>query len=151
MQSLKAQFESQCVSSILDTVDATRIRCIFYIFVILLKHISGKYSFKWHVHLQKEQKTQKFVIVTFFSRLCDNPLSESGILTLMEALSGNQSLKHLSLMHTGLGDQGTLELAQRLQQHTLQELNLAYNSIGDSAALALVEACRNHPTIHTVQ
>lgn len=54
-------------------------------------------------------------------------------------------------MHTGFGDQGALELARQLQQHTLQELNVAYNNIGDSAAIALVDACREHPAIHTVQ
>lgn len=55
-------------------------------------------------------------------------------------------------MHTGLEDAGALELAQRLQQHTgLQELNVAYNNIGDNAALTLVDACREHPSIHTVQ
>ncbi|KAE8295696.1 NLR family member X1 Precursor [Larimichthys crocea] len=83
-------------------------------------------------------------------QLCDNPLLESGVCILLEALPENQSLTHLSLMHTGLGDQGALELAQRLQQHTLQELNVAYNNIGDNAALALVDACREHPSIHTV-
>ncbi len=86
-----------------------------------------------------------------FSRLCDNPLLDSGASTLTEALPNNQSLTHLSLMHTGLGDQGALELAQKLKQHTLQELNVAYNNIGDNAALALVDACREHPSIHTVQ
>nr|XP_046244025.1 NLR family member X1 [Scatophagus argus] len=83
-------------------------------------------------------------------QLCGNPLLESGAHTLLEALPENQSLTHLSLMHTGLGDQGALELAQRLQGHTLQELNVAYNNIGDNAALALVDACREHPSIHTV-
>ncbi|TNN01495.1 hypothetical protein fugu_010877 [Takifugu bimaculatus] len=83
-------------------------------------------------------------------KLCDNPLQESGLLTLLEALPENQTLMHLSLMHTGLGDQGALELAQKLQHHPLQELNVAYNNIGDNAALALVDACREHPTIHTV-
>ena len=86
------------------------------------------------------------------SRLCDNPLLESGACTLLEALPENQSLRHLSLMHTGMGDKGALQLAERLQQHTgLQELNVAYNNIGDNAALALVDACREHPSIHTVQ
>lgn len=85
-------------------------------------------------------------------RLCDNPLLESGACTLLEALPENQSLEHLSLMHTGLGDLGALELAARLQQHAgLQELNVAYNNIGDNAALTLVDACREHPSIHTVQ
>ncbi|XP_030250983.1 NLR family member X1 isoform X3 [Sparus aurata] len=83
-------------------------------------------------------------------QLCDNPLLESGTSTLLKALPENQSLTHLSLMHTGLGDQGALELAQGLQHHSLQELNVAYNNIGDNAALALVDACREHPTIHTV-
>ncbi|KAM9853556.1 NLR family member X1 [Aulostomus maculatus] len=83
--------------------------------------------------------------------LCDNPLLESGASILLEALPKNQSLKHLSLMHTGLGDQVALELAERLQQHPgLQELNIAYNNVGDNAALALVDACREHPSIHTV-
>lgn len=91
------------------------------------------------------------ITLNLLSRLCDNPLLESGVCILLEALPENQSLTHLSLMHTGLGDQGALELAQRLQQHTLQELNVAYNNIGDNAALALVDACREHPSIHTVQ
>lgn len=83
--------------------------------------------------------------------LCGNPLMESGAHTLLEALPENQSLTHLSLMHTGLGDAGALELANRLQKHEeLQELNVAYNDIGDNAALALVDACREHPSIHTV-
>lgn len=54
-------------------------------------------------------------------------------------------------MHTGLGDQSAHLLAERLGQHNmLQELNVAYNNIGDSAALTLVDACREHPSIHTV-
>ena len=85
-------------------------------------------------------------------RLCDNPLLESGASCLLEALSGNHSLQKLSLMHTGLGDRGALELAGMLHKHTrLQELNVAYNNIGDNAALTLVDACREHPSIHTVQ
>nr|XP_020474741.1 NLR family member X1 [Monopterus albus] len=84
-------------------------------------------------------------------QLCDNPLLDAGVSTLLEALPANESLTHLSLMHTGLGDQMALELAESLQKNTgLQELNVAYNNIGDSAALALVDACREHPNIHTV-
>lgn len=84
-------------------------------------------------------------------QLCDNPLQDSGVLTLLESLPGNQSLTHLSLMHTGMGDQGALGLADNLhQQAGLQELNVAYNNIGDNAAIALVDACREHPSIHTV-
>ncbi|KAM8902739.1 NLR family member X1-like isoform 2-T2 [Spinachia spinachia] len=84
-------------------------------------------------------------------QLCDNPLLESGACVLLEALPENQSLTHLSLMHTGLGDQAALHVAQRLQQHKgLLELNVAYNNIGDDAALALVDACREHPSLHTV-
>ncbi|XP_070684677.1 NLR family member X1 [Pempheris klunzingeri] len=84
-------------------------------------------------------------------QLCDNPLLESGVRTLLEALPENQSLMSLSLMHTELGDNGALDLAERLQQHAgLQELNVAYNNIGDNSALTLVDACREHPSIHTV-
>ncbi|XP_075993762.1 NLR family member X1 [Genypterus blacodes] len=84
-------------------------------------------------------------------QLCDNPLLESGALTLLEALPVNRSLRHLSLMHTGLGDSGALQLAVTLQQQSgLEELNVAYNNIGDNAALALVDACREHPSIHTL-
>ncbi|XP_029964936.1 NLR family member X1 [Salarias fasciatus] len=84
-------------------------------------------------------------------QLCDNPLLDSGALSLLEALPENQSLTHLSLMHTGLGDRGALGLAEKLQSHVgLQDLNVAYNNIGDNAALALVDACREHPSIHTV-
>lgn len=85
-------------------------------------------------------------------RLCDNYLSDSGISHLLEALSGNHSLQRLSLMHTGLSDKSALLLAERLGQYDLlKELNVAYNNIGDSAALTLVDACREHPSIHTVQ
>ncbi|XP_033953423.1 NLR family member X1 isoform X1 [Pseudochaenichthys georgianus] len=84
-------------------------------------------------------------------QLCDNTLLESGASTLLEAFPENQSLTHLSLMHTGLGDRGAQELAERLQQHKgLQELNVAYNNIGDRTAMTLVDACREHPSIHTV-
>uniref|UniRef100_A0A9J7YFW1 NLR family member X1 n=2 Tax=Cyprinus carpio TaxID=7962 RepID=A0A9J7YFW1_CYPCA len=84
-------------------------------------------------------------------QLCDNYLTDTGISHLLEALSGNHSLRRLYLMHTGLGDQSAHLLAERLGQHNmLQELNVAYNNIGDSAALTLVDACREHPSIHTV-
>ncbi|XP_047246730.1 NLR family member X1 isoform X4 [Girardinichthys multiradiatus] len=84
-------------------------------------------------------------------QLCGNPLLDSGIRILLEALSENQSLTYLSLMHTGFGDSGALELAKMLQQHTgLQELNVAYNLISNKAALVLVDVCREHPSIHTV-
>lgn len=107
----------------------------------------------WIIHeiMLKLHKDMPYCWSHFLCRLCDNPLQESGVLTLMEALPENKTLIHLSLMHTGLGDQGALELAQRLQHHPLQELNVAYNNIGDNAALALVDACREHPSIHTVQ
>ncbi|KAF3847303.1 hypothetical protein F7725_020331 [Dissostichus mawsoni] len=49
------------------------------------------------------------------------------------------------------GGPGAQELAKRLQQHKgLQELNVAYNNIGDRTAMILVDACREHPSIHTV-
>ncbi|PWA22094.1 hypothetical protein CCH79_00010234, partial [Gambusia affinis] len=84
-------------------------------------------------------------------QLCDNPLLDSGVCVLLEALPQNQSLLYLSLMHTGLGNSGALELAERLPQHAgLQELNVAYNVISDETAVALVDACREHPTIHTL-
>lgn len=87
-----------------------------------------------------------------FLRLCGNPLQGSGCSSLLEALPENQTLQHLSLVHTSLGDHGAQLLATRLQQLSgLQELNVAYNNIGDEAAVALVEACRDHLNIHTVQ
>lgn len=71
---------------------------------------------------------------------------------LLEAFPENHSLRRLSLMHTGLADAGAVLLAQSLGKNQgLEELNVAYNNIGDSAALTLVDACREHPTIHTVQ
>ncbi|XP_029026017.1 NLR family member X1 [Betta splendens] len=84
-------------------------------------------------------------------QLCDNALLDSGVHTLLKALPQNESLTHLSLMHTGMGEQAAMELAAALPHHTgLQELNVAYNNIGDRAALALVDACREHRSIHTV-
>lgn len=71
----------------------------------------------------------------------------------MGALSENQCLTHLFLLHTGLRDQGALELAQELeqQQWPLQELNVAFNDLTETGAVVLLEACRNLPTFHTVQ
>ncbi|XP_047017098.1 NLR family member X1 isoform X4 [Ictalurus punctatus] len=84
-------------------------------------------------------------------KLCDNSLLDRGASHLLDALSGNQSLQKLSLMHTGLGDSTASELAARLESHGgLQVLNVAYNNIGDGAALKLVDACREHATIHTL-
>ncbi|XP_028826535.1 NLR family member X1 isoform X2 [Denticeps clupeoides] len=84
-------------------------------------------------------------------KLCDNPLLDSGLSSLLQALQRNRSLRHLFLMHTGMGDTAALELAEKLASHSvLQELNVAYNNIGDSAALVLVDACRDHPSIHTL-
>ncbi|XP_048838055.1 NLR family member X1 isoform X2 [Brienomyrus brachyistius] len=87
-------------------------------------------------------------------RLCNNPLLESGAQHLLEGLQGNQSLKRLDLMHTGLDDSAARQLAEHLSDMTspvgLEELNVAYNDIGDSAGLKLVAACRKHPTVHTV-
>lgn len=73
--------------------------------------------------------------------------------SLMSALSENQCLTHLSLLHTGLGDQGAVELAKELEQQPwpIQELNVAFNNLTESGAVALLEACRNLPTFHTVQ
>uniref|UniRef100_A0A3P9HXJ2 NLR family member X1 n=1 Tax=Oryzias latipes TaxID=8090 RepID=A0A3P9HXJ2_ORYLA len=86
-----------------------------------------------------------------YLQLCGNPLQDSGCCSLLEALPENHTLQHLSLVHTGLGDHGAQLLTTRLQQLSgLQELNVAYNNIGDEAAVALVEACRDHPSIHTV-
>lgn len=85
-------------------------------------------------------------------RLCDNPLLDSGVSVLLEALPQSQSVRHLTLMHTGLADKGAMELAKALERpSSLEELNVAYNNIGDNAALRLVDACREHPTLHTLQ
>lgn len=78
---------------------------------------------------------------------------ECGISALTGVLSENQCLTHLSLLHTGLKDQGAVELAKELEQQPwpLQELNVAFNDLTESGAVALLEACRNLPTFHTVQ
>ncbi|XP_061072965.1 NLR family member X1 isoform X1 [Conger conger] len=84
-------------------------------------------------------------------QLCDNSLLESGVAHLLEALPVNHSLQRLSLMHTGLEDAGAVQLAQNLARNQgLEDLNVAYNNIGDNAALTLVDACRDHPSLHTV-
>lgn len=71
---------------------------------------------------------------------------------LLEGLAGNSSLTHLSLLHTGLGDEGLELLAAELHRnHGLQELNVAYNGAGDKAALALAQAARKHPTLELLQ
>lgn len=94
-------------------------------------------------------------IFYFSFSLCDNSsLLGCGVSALMGALSENQCLTHLSLLHTGLRDLGAVELAQELeqqQQWPLQELNVAFNDLTGTGALALLKACRNLPTFHTVQ
>lgn len=81
-------------------------------------------------------------------RLSNNPLTAAGVALLMEGLAGNTSLTHLSLLHTGLGDEGLELLAAQLDRNQqLQELNVAYNGAGDTAALALAKAAREHPSL----
>ncbi|TEA29477.1 hypothetical protein DBR06_SOUSAS510031 [Sousa chinensis] len=81
-------------------------------------------------------------------RLSNNPLTVAGVALLVEGLAGNTSLKHLSLLHTGLGDEGLELLAAQLDRNQqLQELNVAYNGAGDTAALALAKAAREHPSL----
>lgn len=95
----------------------------------------------------------------FFFSLCDNgSLLECGVSALMRALSENQCLTHLSLLQTGLKDQGVVELARELEQQQqrqqpwpLQELNVAFNDLTETGAVVLLEACRNLPAFHTVQ
>lgn len=71
---------------------------------------------------------------------------------LVEGLAGNSSLTHLSLLHTGLGDEGLQLLAAQLDRNRqLQELNVAYNGAGDTAALALAQAARDHPSLELLQ
>lgn len=118
---------------------------------------SSKLTFNVFLITYKQQKSVTLICSTVFypsplHRLCDNNLLDEGVRTLLDSLPQNESLQHLSLMHTGLGDVAALELAERLGKHTgLLELNVAYNNIGDSTAVALADACREHPTIHTVQ
>lgn len=85
-------------------------------------------------------------------RLANNPVGEQGAQYLAEALAGNRSLTHLSLLHTALGDRGAEVIAQHLakNQH-LQELNLGYNSLTDAAALHVVEVAKKHATLDKVQ
>lgn len=71
---------------------------------------------------------------------------------LLEGLAGNTSLTHLSLLHTGLGDEGLQLLATQLDRNQqLQELNVAYNGAGDTAALALAQAAQDHPSLELLQ
>ncbi|NXI51782.1 NLRX1 protein, partial [Chloroceryle aenea] len=85
-------------------------------------------------------------------RLANNPVGEEGARYLAEALAGNCSLTHLSLLHTALGDQGGVEvIAQHLTKNKhLQELNLGYNSLTDAAALHVVEVAKKHATLDKV-
>ncbi|KAL8173613.1 UNVERIFIED_CONTAM: hypothetical protein K2H54_010228 [Gekko kuhli] len=84
-------------------------------------------------------------------RLADNPVTEQGAHYLAEAVAGNSSLRHLSLLHTSLGNQGVEVIARHLAQNKhLQELDVAYNSVTDEAALALVEEAKRHATLDKV-
>ena len=76
----------------------------------------------------------------------------AGVALLLEGLAGNTSLKHLSRLHTGLGDEGLELLAAQLDRNQqLQELNVAYNGAGDTAALALAKAAWKHPSLELLQ
>ncbi|XP_054854424.1 NLR family member X1 [Eublepharis macularius] len=84
-------------------------------------------------------------------RLADNPVTEQGARYLAEAIAGNSSLSHLSLLHTSLGNQGVEVISQHLAQNKhLRELDVAYNSVTDEAALALVEEAKRHTTLEKV-
>lgn len=84
-------------------------------------------------------------------RLADNPLMEQGASYLAEAIAGNSSLGHLSLLHTSLGDRGVEVITKHLAQNKhLEELDVAYNSVTDATALALVEEAKKHPTLNEV-
>ncbi|XP_021232012.1 NLR family member X1 isoform X2 [Numida meleagris] len=84
-------------------------------------------------------------------RLGNNPIGEQGAQYLAEALAGNRSLTHLSLLHTALGDRGVELIAQHLAENQqLQELNLGYNSLTDTAALHVVEVAKKHATLDKV-
>lgn len=85
-------------------------------------------------------------------RLADNPVMEQGAHYLAEAIAGNRSLSHLSLLHTYLGNEGVEVITRHLAQNkTLQELDVAYNSVTDEAALALVEEAKKHAMLEKVQ
>ncbi|XP_024111523.1 NLR family member X1 isoform X2 [Pongo abelii] len=85
-------------------------------------------------------------------RLSNNPLTAAGVALLMEGLARNTSVTHLSLLHTGLGDEGLELLAAQLDRNRqLQELNVAYNGAGDTAALALARAAQEHPSLELLQ
>ncbi|XP_029428590.1 NLR family member X1 isoform X2 [Rhinatrema bivittatum] len=84
-------------------------------------------------------------------RLGNNPITEQGALILGEAIAGNRSLSHLSLLHTSLGNEGVEVIAAHLEKNRhLRELNLAYNFVTDKAALALVDVAKRHPTLEKV-
>lgn len=77
---------------------------------------------------------------------------EQGARYLAEAIAGNRSLSHLSLLHTSLGDRGVEVITQHLARNEhLEELDVAYNSVTDAAALALVEEAKKHGTLSKVQ
>lgn len=77
---------------------------------------------------------------------------EQGASYLAEAIAGNSSLGHLSLLHTSLGDRGVEVITKHLAQNKhLEELDVAYNSVTDATALALVEEAKKHPTLNEVQ
>uniref|UniRef100_A0A8C0GRD7 NLR family member X1 n=1 Tax=Chelonoidis abingdonii TaxID=106734 RepID=A0A8C0GRD7_CHEAB len=82
------------------------------------------------------------------SLLSDNPVTEQGAKYLAEAIAGNRSLTHLSLLHTSLGNQGLEVITQHLAQNQhLKELDVGYNSVTDEAALGLVEVAKRHATL----
>ncbi|XP_074833176.1 NLR family member X1 [Carettochelys insculpta] len=84
-------------------------------------------------------------------RLSDNPVTKQGAKYLAEAIAGNRSLTHLSLLHTSLGNQGVEVITQHLAQNQhLKQLNVGYNSVTDEAALELVEVAKRHPTLKEV-
>ena len=79
------------------------------------------------------------------------PMSPANVLTLGEAIKGNDHLTELAIYQSEMGDEGAQALAKGLQGNTrLTSLNLAVNGIGDLGVQALAEVLKGNAGLTTV-
>lgn len=79
------------------------------------------------------------------------PMSPANVLTLGEAIKGNDHLTELAIFQSKMGDEGAQALAKGLQGNTrLTSLNLAGNGIGDFGVQALAEVLKGNAGLTTV-
>jgi Ran GTPase-activating protein (RanGAP) involved in mRNA processing and transport len=83
--------------------------------------------------------------------LCKQQLGAQGAALILDALSQNQTVKHLLLGTNAIGDAGAQYLAQAIRENdTLETLYLGCNKIESAGAIAICEALHEHKTIESL-